>query len=251
MYVTYLLYFSFRPQPTEMLNYSDYDSDHKIQWKEGKCKHEARIQLKPVKIINRNDEKWQNEISPDPECWVATWPVSALCGLPARQIAEVSNITMMDTEIYKYFISFHSRSLPLPKLGLNNSCWNAGRKKLRCVDVYAGNLLLDFSLVWTSDKNVDKKWFHVSLSNSCLGGVNDYTSDVNISYVTRKWLYLQGDKHDLERHKQMIPRALVNLSDFSPSLNKVEESDLLCCMSIIYRQASCMVGYATGECGWK
>ena len=160
-------------------------------------------------------------------------------------------MTMMDTEIYQYFISFHSRSLPLPKLGLNNSCWNAGRKKLRCVDVYAGNLLLNFSLVWTSDKNVDKKWFHVSLSNSCLGGVNDYTSDVNISYVTRKWLYLQGDKHDLERHKQMIPRALVNLSDFSPSLNKVEESDLLCCMSIIYRQASCMVGYATGECGWK
>ena len=85
----------------------------------------------------------------------------------------------------------------------------------RCFDVYAGNLLLNFSLVWTSDKNVDKKWFHVSLSNSCLGGVNDYTSDVNISYVTRKWLYLQGDKHDLERHKQMILRALVNLLDFS------------------------------------
>ena len=53
--------------------------------------------------------------------------------------------------------------------------------------------MLNFSLVWNSDKNDDKKLFHVSLSNSCLGGVNDYTSDVNISYETRKWLYLQED----------------------------------------------------------
>ena len=99
-------------------------------------------------------------------------------------------------------LRFISRSLPLPKLGLNNSCWNAGRSW--DVDVCVWNLLLNFSLVWSSDKNADKKWFHVSLSNSCLGGVNDYTSDVNISYATRKWLYLQGDKLDLERKKQMV-----------------------------------------------
>ena len=111
---------------------------------------------------------------------------------------------------------FLFRSLPLPKLGLNNSCWNAGRSWDGDVYVCVRNVLLNFSLVWSSDKNDDKKWFHVSFSNSCLGGVNDYTSDVNISYVTRKWLYLQGDKHDLERHKQMILRALVNLLDFSP-----------------------------------
>ena len=32
--------------------------------------------------------------------------------------------------IFSYVFMF-SRSLPLPKLGLNNSCWNAGEYKTR------------------------------------------------------------------------------------------------------------------------
>ena len=127
----------------------------------------------------------------------ALCPLSDLCP-PGRWGGK--NMIRDEKQMNTYF---NFRSLPLPKLGLNNSCWNAGRS--RVVDVCVRNFLLNFSLVWTFDKNVDKKLFHVSLSNSCLCGVNDYTSDVNISYETRKWLYLQEDKLDPEHNKQMIP----------------------------------------------
>lgn len=120
-----------------MVNYSDCDCDHKFQWKEGKCKHENPISPLKHPIINRNDEKWQNEISPGADCWVARRPLSALGGLSARQVAEVGNMMMERKYLNTWF---YSRSLPLPKLGLNNSCWNAGRSW--DVDVCVGNLLL-------------------------------------------------------------------------------------------------------------
>ena len=33
------------------------------------------------------------------------------------------------------YVFMFSRSLPLPKLGLNNSCWNAGEYKSRYRDI--------------------------------------------------------------------------------------------------------------------
>ena len=171
-----------------------------IPMKEGKCKHENPISQ--LNLSNYQSERWKvtewnfsghRMLSGEAAALCPRWPHCP----PGRSGGGI----WWWTEIIE-ILRFNSRSLPLPKLGLNNSCWNAGRSW--DVDVCVGNLLLNFSLVWTSDKNVDKKWFHVSLSNSCLGGVNDYTSDVNISYATRKWLYLQGDKLDLERNKQMV-----------------------------------------------
>ena len=176
-----------------MWNFSDHDSDHKLRWWGGECKHvlDPINQLTVYIYQSESDEKWQNEISPDAECWVARRSLPALRSLSARQVSEVRQIWRgWRNEINTWFLF---RSLPLPKLGLNNSCWNAGRSCDGDVYVCVRNLLLNFSLVWSSDKNADKKWFHVSLSNSCLGGVNDYTSDVNISYETRKWLHFQED----------------------------------------------------------
>ena len=93
-----------------MVNYSDCDCDHKFQWKEGKCKHKNPISQLKHPIINRNDEKWQNEISPDAECWVARRPLSALGGLSARQVAEVGEYDDGPTLIFKYMVLFQISS---------------------------------------------------------------------------------------------------------------------------------------------
>ena len=136
-----------------------------------------------AEAVTEKHENWEDEIPPEPERdpqpgWgLGTLP--ALRGLHPGQVHQVrldwrwGNFTV-DCIIdwpWKLFLSYF-RSLPLPKLGLNNSCWNAGKKILSYYPLRSSQFLLSFTL-----KKLSKNPYHVCLFNFC-PGVNHFTSTV-------------------------------------------------------------------------
>ena len=120
-------------------------------------------------------EKWEDEVPPDterdPQPGGGLGPLPPLRPLHTCQVHQVRvDWTRRDSHLdcvidwpWKLFLSYF-RSLPLPKLGLNNSCWNAGKKFLSYYPLRSPQFLWSFTV-----KNSSKNWYRVSLFNFCPG----------------------------------------------------------------------------------
>ena len=118
----------------------------------------------------------------------------SVASLPARSIRwemkgdeEIAKL-IGDLIIIDYWLTLdsilsHFRSLPLPKLGLNNSCWNAGKETFFFIWLPVSAcrslpFLQSFPL-----KNPSKNSYRVCLFNSCVE-VNHY---ISLLWLHCKW----------------------------------------------------------------
>ena len=139
-------------------------------------------------------EKWEDEVPPDterdPQPGGGLGPLPPLCGLHTCQVHQVRvDWTRRDSHLdcvidwpWKLFLSYF-RSLPLPKLGLNNSCWNAGKETFFFIWLPVSAcrslpFLQSFPL-----KNPSKNSYRVCLFNSCVE-VNHY---ISLLWLHCKW----------------------------------------------------------------
>ena len=78
----------------------------------------------------------------DPKPWFRLGSLHPLCGLPPCQEHQVLiHSFRLKKERNNNCIALF-RSLPLPKLGLNNSCWNAGEYQSMFWDVSRGEIFV-------------------------------------------------------------------------------------------------------------